>query len=139
MKVKFKKLHPEAQIPQRAHLSDAGFDLVATSKVNKYNIISYGTGLAIDAPNGYVGLLFQRSSVYKKDLILANCVGVLDSGYQGEIIFNFRKILTDPITYNIGDRIGQLVILKLPEVELEEVDYFEQSERGEGGFGSTGS
>lgn len=139
MKVKFKKLHPEAQIPQRVHASDAGLDLVATSKVRKYNIISYGTGLAIDIPNGYVGLLFQRSSVYKKDLILTNCVGVLDSGYQGEIIFNFRKTFIDARIYEIGDRIGQLVILKLPEIELEEVDSFDESDRGTDGFGSTGS
>lgn len=139
MKVKFKKLHPQAQMPIKAHNSDAGFDLTATSRVNWYDIKVYGTGLAIDIPNGYVGLLFQRSSVYKQDLILANCVGVLDSGYQGEIIFKFREVSTNPQVYEIGDRIGQLVILKLPEVELIEVDNFEESERGEGGFGSTGS
>lgn len=80
MKLKIKKLHPNAVIPQYAKLGDAGLDLVATSlTLDEDNNLVYGTGLAFEIPTGYVGLLFPRSSNSKKDLILANHVGVIDS------------------------------------------------------------
>ena len=138
MIIKFKKLDLNAKIPTKAHLADAGFDLTATSLVNTREIATYGTGIAVQIPKGFVGLLFPRSSIYKKSLRLANSVGVIDSGYQGEIMFKFDKTKSDPL-YNIGDRVGQLVILPIPEVTFKEVTEFQGSDRSTGGFGSTGT
>ena len=141
MKVKIKKLHPDAVIPKYAHDTDAGLDLVATSLDYNptYDFFEYGTGLAISIPEGHVGLIFPRSSISKMDLTLANSVGVIDSGYTGEIMFRFKSIgdgLQD--LYSVGDKIGQLIIMPYPKVEFEEVDDLGESERGSGGFGSTG-
>lgn len=95
MKVKFKKLVKEAVMPKKAHASDAGFDLVAVRMVFAADgTATYGTGLAVEIPEGYVGLIFQRSSVYKQDQMLTNAVGVIDSGYRGEIMFKFKPTLT---------------------------------------------
>lgn len=144
MKVKIKRLVSEAVMPRRAHASDAGWDLVAVSrKVDADGAVVYGTGLAMEIPEGYVGLAFPRSSVAKKDLVLSNCVGVIDSGYRGEVMAKFK--LLDPLVkhdeyhwYDIGDRIAQIVIMRLPEVEMVESEDLSESDRGEGGFGSTG-
>lgn len=144
MKVKIKRLVSEAVMPRRAHASDAGWDLVAVSrKVDADGAVVYGTGLAMEIPEGYVGLVFPRSSVAKKDLVLSNCVGVIDSGYRGEVMAKFK--LLDPLVkhdeyhwYDIGDRIAQLVIMRLPEVEMVESEDLSESDRGEGGYGSTG-
>lgn len=140
MEIRIKKLVPEAVLPQKAHEDDAGYDLTAVnvSVDAKRGIVTYGTGLAIEVPKGCVGLLFPRSSVYKHQLGLANCVGVLDHGYQGEVTFKFRILQPHISRYSIGDRIGQLVVVKLPDTEVVEVDGFEPSERGEGGYGSSG-
>ena len=145
MKIKFKKLVEGVQTPKKAHSSDAGFDITATSRAVRPHYIEYGTSLAIDIPEGYVGLLFPRSSVTNKPLTLGNSVGVIDSGYLGEIKLRFRKSASASLhanneeeLYQIGDRIGQLVVLELPKVELEEVkDFGEKTERNTGGFGST--
>lgn len=139
IELKIKKLHSEAVIPQYAKPGDAGLDLVAISEEwNKNNtMVTYGTGLAIEIPEGYVGLIFPRSSVSKTTLNLSNSVGVIDSGYRGPIMFKFRY-LEEGNVYDIGDRIGQLVIMKIPTVNIVEVEELSSSERGEGGFGSTG-
>lgn len=144
MKIKFIKKNDQAVIPQFATEGDAGLDLTATSKSeDMYGNIVYGTGLAMEIPKGYVGLLFPRSSVSKTDLSLANSVGVVDSGYRGEIIAKFRKpnkvYQSDITDYKVGDRVVQLVIIKLTKIEIEEATELEASERGEGGFGSTGA
>ncbi|MBR0291113.1 MAG: dUTP diphosphatase [Bacteroidales bacterium] len=143
MIVRFKKLHPEAVVPTKAHPQDAGFDLTCTTVENDDNCISYGTGIAVEIPDGYVGLVFPRSSVYRKDLILSNSVGVIDSNYRGEISMKFK---TDGIpggfsvaAYEVGDRIGQLLIIPYPEIEFEEAEELSESDRGEGGYGSTGA
>lgn len=165
MQVKIKKLHKDAVIPKYALSGDAGLDLVATSKSHEGqegNTV-YGTGLAFEIPKGYVGLLFPRSSNAKKDLILSNSVGVLDSNYRGEVSFKFKKsvriamfptikLLLSKLNllnsiyvtncvgedYKVGDRIGQIIILPYPTIEFEEVGSLEESNRGEGGYGSTG-
>ena len=144
MKIRFKRLSPRAEEPKRAHAGDAGFDLVAVSlRVDDDGAVVYGTGVAVEIPEGYVGLVFPRSSVAKKDMVLSNGVGVIDSGYRGEIMAKFR--LVDPLLkheeyhwYDVGERICQLVVMKLPDVELEEADELSDSERGDGGYGSTG-
>lgn len=140
MKVRFKKLHTEASIPSKAHSTDAGFDLTAVSveEDRKRNIVTYHTGIAVEIPDGYVGYVFPRSSVYKHQLSLANCVGVIDSSYRGEILIKFRIVQPHISRYSVGDKIAQLIIEPYPEIEFEEADELDESERGEGGFGSTG-
>ena len=138
MKLKFKKLHKDAVVPKIANPGDAGADLTAISVDYDINsIITYGTGIAVEIPEGYVGLIFPRSSIYKKQLLLTNSVGVIDSGYRGEIKFKFWGDRESDV-YKIGDRIGQLVIIPIPSVEWEESEELTDSARGEGGFGSTG-
>lgn len=94
MNIKFQKLAPNAVIPTRAHATDAGFDLTATSRhFDEYGAVVYGTGIALAIPDGYVGLVFPRSSISKFDLTVANAVGVIDSGYRGEILVKFKPAL----------------------------------------------
>ena len=147
MQVKIKKLHDSAVIPSYAKHGDAGMDLTAISKqYDDHGNVCYGTGLAFEIPKGFVGLLFPRSSNTKKDLVLGNSVGVIDSGYRGEVVFKFKPSdwynrddasCTAP-QYEVGDRIGQIIILPYPEIEFLEVGELSSSDRGVGGFGSTG-
>lgn len=139
IELKIKKLHPDAVIPCYAKAGDAGMDLVAVSEEwnNNNTMVTYDTGLSVEIPEGYVGLLFPRSSVSKTTLNLANSVGVIDSGYRGSLMLKFRY-LEEGDVYEVGDRVAQLVIMKLPFVQIIEVDELSSSERGEGGFGSTG-
>lgn len=145
VKLKFKKLNELAQIPKKANVGDAGLDLVATS-VNIYdNFIEYGTGLSLEFPQTHVALLFPRSSISNKNIILTNSVGVVDSGYRGEVKFRFsmrtpnKPFLYDQDFYKIGDKIGQLVLMELPTVEIEEATELSESDRATGGFGSSGA
>lgn len=137
MKVKIKKLHPDAVVPKYAKSGDAGLDLTATDIEADSANLTYKTGLAVEIPRGHVGLLFPRSSVYKTGQTLTNCVGVIDSGYRGEIMMKF-SLSPYGREYNIGDRIGQLIIMPYPEVQFEEVEDLSSTDRGEGGYGSTG-
>lgn len=145
MKVKIKKLHPSAVIPTYANNGDAGLDLTATSmSLDDLNVI-YGTGLAIEIPSGYVGLLFPRSSISKRVLFQRNAVGVIDSGYRGEIKIKFgyykkhhNSVFGADKVYEVGDRIGQLIIVPYPKIELVQVSELSETTRGTGGFGSTG-
>lgn len=136
-KLKIKLEHEKAKLPKKAHPTDAGYDLYAASRQDKLAQIVYDTGVAMAIPEGKVGLLFPRSSVVKSTLRLANCVGVLDSSYRGTIKFCFDVLNMDQL-YKVGDRIGQLVVVDLSELELEEVKSLDDTERGVGGFGSTG-
>ena len=142
MEVKIKKLHEDAVIPKYAKPGDAGMDLTAVSmKIDEYGNICYGTGLAFEIPEGYVGLVFPRSSNCKKGIILTNCVGVIDSGYRGEVSFKFKEIALgnfSKVTYKVGDRIGQIIIMPYPRIEFIEVDELSETERGTNGYGSTG-
>jgi dUTP pyrophosphatase len=137
LKVKIKKLKKEAVIPKYAFSDDAGMDLVAVTKKESEKDVEYGTGLAFQIPKNYVCLIFPRSSVSNKDLILSNCVGVLDAGYRGELRIKFKK--TGDEIYNIGDKVAQIIILPFPKIFFEEVKNLSSSARGEGGFGSTGN
>ena len=140
MKVKIKKLHENAVIPKYAKESDAGLDLVATTiKENTTFQITYGLGIALEIPDGFVGLIFPRSSIRNTELILSNSVGVVDAGYRGELQATFNKSNgLDSLAYKVGDRVCQLIIIPHPIVELEEVNELNNTERGAGGFGSTG-
>lgn len=137
VKVKIKKLHPDAVIPQYAKAGDAGLDLTAVDIIADGSTLTYKTGLAVEIPRWHVGLLFPRSSVYKTGQSLTNCVGVIDSGYRGEIMMKFT-LSPYAKEYEIGDRVGQLIIMPYPKVEFEEVEDLTPTERGVGGYGSTG-
>ena len=151
MKVKVKKLNNSAVIPSYAKNGDAGLDLTAISKFfDECGNICYGIGLPFEIPQGYVGLVFPRSSVSKKQLNLANAVAVIDSGYRGEVIMKFKPSLaldrgqcvTDRLTYgtyNVGDRVAQMIIMPYPNIEFEETDELSVTERNDGGYGSTGA
>lgn len=149
MKVKIKKLNPLAVIPSYAKKGDAGLDLTAVS-INRPNdapYIEYKTGLAIEIPKGYVGLIFPRSSISDTPYYLTNCVGVIDSEYRGEIRIRFKadyfiaQNMEDgdlPIKiYKEGDRVAQLIIMPYPKIDFEEVEELSVTERGQNGFGST--
>lgn len=138
--VKVKKLVPEAVVPSYSKVGDAGMDLTITREIeNTTFAVSYGFGIAMEIPKGYVGLVFPRSSVRNTDLILSNCVGVIDSGYRGEIMATFKKTNgLDSIKYKVGERGAQIIILPYPTIYMTEVPELSDSERGTGGFGSTG-
>ena len=138
--VKVKKLHSNAIIPSYSKIGDAGMDLTITSIIENTSFsVSYGFGLSIEIPKGFVGLIFPRSSVRNYELSLTNCVGVIDSGYRGEIQATFRKHSgLDSISYKVGDRGAQIFILPYPQVTMVESSELSNTERGEGGFGSTG-
>jgi dUTP pyrophosphatase len=150
MKVRIQKLNPLAQIPSYAKDGDAGMDVIATSVISDTpEQITYGLGIALEIPNGFVGLVFPRSSIRKTGLQLSNSVGVIDSGYRGELQATFNKIFgsegfydeTKMQTnefYKVGDRVAQIMIIPYPPIEFDEVAELSDTERGEGGFGSTG-
>ena len=170
MEVKFKKLSDKAVMPSKAHPTDAGFDMVAVEVKITEDYVSYKTNIALEIPDGYVGLLFPRSSNSKKDLLLANSVGVVDSHYRGDVEFRFKRILMpvmqdvmiapptgdiltdakntrkvpglayrDDHIYKEGDKVGQLVIMPIPEITLVETDELTETDRGETGFGASGN
>ena len=170
LKVKIKKLHPDAVVPSYAHSTDCGLDLTAVSKTfDEYGNVVYGFGLAFEIPEGYAGFIFPRSSNHKSGLLLTNSVGVIDAGFRGEVTAKFATRITTSLprtfwrrlkcfftckikgystriwcnfpeneNYNIGDRVAQMVILPYPKVEFVEVDELSETERGTGGYGSTG-
>lgn len=129
--IKTKKLRENAVMPQRMNVGDAGFDLVATSmrKDHEHGVVVFGTGLA------FAMFVYPRSSSYKHHALMANCVGVVDSGYRGEVHVMFRGLDCD---YEVGDRIAQAVIMPIPSVEYVEAEELSDSERGANGIGSTG-
>ena len=141
--VKIKKLTTEVVIPKYSRSGDAGLDLTATSINETDMYIEYGTGLAVAIPEGFVGYIFPRSSLSNYDLILANHVGVIDSNYRGEIKFRFKKHCTFKVSdaykyYEVGDRIGQLIVQKIPLVQFEETEELDETNRGANGYGSSG-
>ena len=152
MQIKVKKLYDNAVLPTRAHSSDAGYDLrIANVKQCSPKQITYGFGIAMEIPDGHVGLVFPRSSIKSKAVRLSNCVGVIDSGYRGEICAVFDidaelksfgcgyRFKSPGELYIIGDRAAQIIIMKLPDVEMVEADELSDSDRGTGGYGSTGN
>lgn len=170
IRLKLKKLYEDVPTPKYATNGSAGLDLTAMSRFyDKNGNVCYGTGIAIEIPEGYVGLLFPRSSITKKDIFVKNSVGVIDSDYRGEIILkcapslgfadyddvydarygiNMDQDHFDGVTYlsdnsnnhyNIGDKCCQLVIVPIPKVVIHLVDELSETERGTGGYGHTGN
>lgn len=141
MNIRIKKTNPNAILPSYSKLGDAGMDLTAISKEivdnGTHGYISYDFGLSLEIPEGYVGLIFPRSSISNTGAILSNSVGVVDSSYRGSISARFKQI-PNTIEYNVGDRVAQLLIIPYPQVTFEEVQELDETERGTGGYGSTG-
>ena len=139
--IKVKKLDEKAVIPSYSKEGDAGMDLTITREIENTSFsVSYGFGIAMEIPKGYVGLVFPRSSVRNQDLILSNCVGVIDSGYRGELQATFKKTNgIDSLKYKVGERGAQIVILPYPKIKMIESETLSNTDRGEDGFGSTGN
>lgn len=165
MKIRYKKLVPEAKSPFRKYDDDAGYDLYAVSKTETDKYIEYGIGIAIEIPKYCVGLIFPRSSVTEKDLMLKNCIGVIDTQYRGELRCRFARIPSTKFEdllmwqkdetkdkrgyieiiwckenqYEIGERVAQIIIIPIPPVEFVESNELSETERGAGSYGHTGS
>jgi dUTP pyrophosphatase len=138
----FKRLDPGAALPERAHPGDAGLDLrsVVDVDVGPGERAMIPTGVSVAIPEGHAGLVLPRSGLASRQgLTLANAPGLIDAGYRGEIVCAVMNLdRSEPVTIAKGDRIAQLVIVALPEVEPAWVQELPPSTRGEGGFGSTG-
>lgn len=139
--IKYKRLVPHAMEPEYATDYAAGLDLYAAdyNYDNDTKFHEYGTGIAVEIPEGYEAQLRPRSSISKTSLIMCNSPGTIDSDYRGELIFRFKDIDGRGLVYSVGERIGQIVLVPIPRVKLEEVSELSDTKRGAGGFGSTGS
>ena len=145
MQIKIKKLHPDAITPKYSKIGDAGMDIYAVDVKEHFDSfrdevtkITIDSGLAFEIPEGYVGLVFPRSSIQSTGLRLSNCVGVIDSGYRGSVKAVFDLIDPTLTCYEKGDRFAQIIIMPYPQVTLIETDNLSETERGNGAFGSTG-
>lgn len=141
MIVKIKKLSENAVIPKQATEGSVGFDIVATEVSYNGGYIEFKTGLSFELPEGTAGLLMPRSSISKTALFLSNSVGLLDRDFTGQVTFRFKLLPQashEDCIYQVGDRIGQLVIIPVPKIEMREVEELTETSRGTGGYGSTG-
>lgn len=141
MKLKFKSLHELAFLPHYSKPGDAALDLYAIDNgtMNRESdYMEYRTGLSAEIPEGFVGLIFPRSSISNYSLMLSNAVGVLDSGYRSEIKVRFKYTGFGDKLYKQGDRVAQLIVLPYPTVDPVWCDRLTETARGSGGFGSTG-
>lgn len=148
MDIKFKKVNSLAFTPTKGSSGAACFDLYAIGIKYEYNYIEYDTGICFEIPEGYVGLIFPRSSISKlpSSVFLRNHVGVIDSDYRGSIKFRYSsKGFIDFVgnntnnrnMYQLKDAVGQIMFIPIPDITLKEVNELSDTERGEGGFGST--
>lgn len=144
MNINITKLNDRAVIPTKGHTGDAGFDLYACIEepisIKPGETVKVPTGLAVEIPNGYFGAVFARSGLAtKQGLRPANCVGVCDAPYRGEYIVPLHNDSDEERVVNPQDRIAQLIIMPFLEVQFDVVDDLSETERGNGGFGSTGN
>ncbi len=144
MKLKIKKLHPDAVVPQYQTAGAACFDLHAVSDGYVDDIAhpncTFPVGLAFEVPEGHVMLIFSRSGHgFNKDVRLANCVGVIDADFRGPVSVKLTADIQGCLGVKVGDRIAQAMIVPIPRVEFEVVEELTTTERGTGGFGSTGA
>ena len=144
IEIKLKKLNKDAVIPTRGSVYSAGYDLYAclenNVEIKPGETVKVPTGIAIEIPNGYVGLIFARSGIaIKKNLAPANKVGVCDSDYRGEYLVALKNGGSQTQIVKNKDRIAQLVIVPILDVSFKEVESLTKTIRGENGFGSTGN
>lgn len=143
MDIPVKLLAEQAVLPENAYSGDAGIDLRSIEDITlaPFERAMVSTGLAMAIPDGYAGFVLPRSgSAIKQGLSLVNSPGLIDSGYRGEIkCIAINLDPNQPIHINVGDRIAQLVIMKVESLKLLTVDELDQTERGTGGFGSSGT
>lgn len=139
MILKIKKLDPDAILPSYAHPGDAGMDVYAneTVVINPGESVKVKTGIAMEIPEGYVGLMWDRSGMSTKNKI-KSLAGVIDSGYRGESLVGLINLSNTPYTVEKGHKIIQMLIQKVERVDVVEADELSDTSRGEGGFGSTG-
>lgn len=131
-------------VPQKAHVSDSGLDLTLIKVIEKRDgIFFFDTGVSVEPPQGYYTELLPRSSIYKHDFIMVNSVGIIDSGYRGILYMPMRYLGTgngrQEAEKLVGTRVGQLIVRKLEEFTISIVDQLNETDRGENGFGSSGS
>ena len=139
--IRFMKVNPDAPTPEYAHSGDAGLDLCSMEDVllapGEYKMV--GSGIAMEIPRGYVGIIHPRSGMGRKGLVIKNTTGVIDSPYRGEMMLPLMNNNKDGFIHvHKGDRVAQLLIQPVAEARLIEVDELSDSDRGAGGFGSTG-
>lgn len=143
MIINIKKLNPNAIIPTRGSEYAAGYDLYACSEIAidiaPHSTVKVGTGLAVEIPHGYFGAIFARSGLAtKRGLRPANCIGVCDEDYRGEYIVALHNDTNEFMSIEPHERIAQLIVMPYLSVEFNEVSELSDTERGFGGFGSTG-
>lgn len=141
MQLKVKRLSPDATLPTYATDGSACFDIYASSEGEVYDSHTFDTGLSFEVPEGYVMLVFSRSGHgFNNDIRLANCVGVIDSDYRGELKVKLTNDKDINAWYGFakGDRIAQAMLIPYPKVSFIEVESLTETERGQGGFGSSG-
>ena len=142
MTLHFSRLHPDARAPAQQHDGDAGYDLHAAEGVSlgPGERASVGTGIAVAIPDGCAGLVLPRSGLAAKHgITLVNAPGLVDSGYRGEVrVLLLNTDRAEPFEVSVGDRIAQLVLVRFEPGPAEEVESLDATQRGVGGFGSTG-
>ena len=144
MQIKIKKVNPNAKLPTHGSEQAAGYDLYAcldakNITIDAHKTVKVPTGLSMAIPEGYFGAIFARSGLAAKEgLRPANCVGVVDSDYRGEFIVMLHNDTNEPKTVENGDRVAQLVVMPYMPIDFEETDSLDETQRGTGGFGSTG-
>lgn len=139
MEIKVKKLHKDAKLPTYAHHGDAGFDLYAIESVSipVGARVLVGTGIAMEIPDGYVGLIWDKSGLSMVHG-LKNLGGVIDAGYRGEIKAGVVNLSDEDYTITVGHKVAQMLIQKVERADIKEVAELSDTSRGHGGFGSTG-
>jgi dUTP pyrophosphatase len=138
MKVLIKKLRDDTRVPTRAHHDDAGIDLYACGQhvVMPGQTVMIPLGVAFEIPLGYVGLIWDKSSIGSKSLKTLG--GVVDAGYRGEVKVMVNNLGSESYVFENGHKVAQMLIQTVELCEVEEVDELSESVRGLGGFGSTG-
>ena len=139
LKVRIKKVHPEARLPEYAHSDDAGMDVFALERteVPAHGTAQVRTGLAFEIPEGYVGLCWDKSGLASKHGI-KTMAGVLDPGFRGEVVLVVANLKNDTYVFEKGHKVLQVLLQKVERGEIEEAQELSGTVRGEGGFGSTG-
>lgn len=156
MQIRIQKKYPRAVVPKRATVGAAGYDMTAVSMEATPTCFKYHTGVAFEIPPGYVGLVVPRSSVAKLGAWMSNSIGIIDSDYRGEVSFCFYTQERPKLfwrlflrlfygvkngripPYNVGERVGQILIVKCETLDFTEAKQLSETERGDGGYGSTG-